>query len=51
MFCYCPMYGRELCPGKPAYIEYKGKKIKDCSKCIFPHEPENYEVIMRLLGQ
>lgn len=51
MFCYCPLYGREICPGNPAYIEYNGKRIKDCSCCTFPHMAENYEVIIELLGE
>lgn len=49
MFCYCPMYGKEKCPGNPEYIEIKGKRIKDCSNCTFPHNPENYDIIMQLL--
>lgn len=49
MFCYCPLYDRENCPGNPSYIGDAGKKIKDCSACIFPHQPENYDVIIKLL--
>lgn len=49
MFCYCPMYERDKCPGNPEFIDIDGKKIKDCSNCIFPHEPKNYDVIMGLL--
>jgi Zn-finger protein len=41
----------EKCPGSPVYLEVNGKIIKDCSKCKFPHEPENYEVIMQLLSK
>lgn len=49
MFCYCPMYLRENCPGNPSYIEKNGKKIKDCTNCTFPHRPENYDKIMQVL--
>lgn len=49
LFCYCPLYHRENCPGKPQYMEKNGKKIKICSNCTFPHEPENYETIIDLL--
>lgn len=49
MFCYCPLYSKEYCPGTPAYIEYNGKQIKDCSSCTYPHEAENYDVIMKML--
>ena len=41
----------EHCPGNPVYIEINGKQIKDCSGCTFPHEPENYDVIMKFLTQ
>ena len=49
MFCYCPLYSKEKCPGFPTYIEYNGRRIKDCSGCTYPHEPENYDSIMRVL--
>lgn len=51
MFCYCPMYKKENCPGTPEYIEAGERKIKDCSNCTFPHEPDNYDVIMKILGE
>lgn len=51
LFCYCPLYLKENCPGKPAYIEKDGKKIKDCTNCIFPHQPENYDAVIRILGE
>ena len=31
------------------WIEVDGKKIKDCMGCSFPHQPENYEIIMEFL--
>ena len=46
LFCYCPMYLREDCPGTPKYLEKNGKKIKDCTNCTFPHHPQNYEKII-----
>ena len=49
LFCYCPMYMLEKCPGKPEYWERDGKKIKVCSNCTFPHQPENYDIIMEIL--
>ena len=51
MFCYCPLYNWEKCPGKYTHIEVNGKKIKECADCTFPHEAENYEIIMRLLSK
>lgn len=49
LFCYCPLNYMEHCPGNPTYIGVNGKSIKDCSNCTFPHKPENYDVIMKLL--
>lgn len=49
LFCYCPLYPKEHCPGKPRYIEKDGRTIKDCSNCTFPHQPENYDQVIRKL--
>lgn len=49
LFCYCPMYARKDCPGKPGYLEKAGRKIKVCTDCTFPHLPENYDRIMEIL--
>lgn len=49
LFCYCPFYGRENCPGKPEYREYEGKRIKICTGCTFPHQAENYDMILQIL--
>lgn len=44
LFCYCPLYLKEKCPGNPVYfVTANGEKIKDCSKCTFPHRAANYE--------
>ena len=34
LFCYCPMYPLEACPGNPTYMAYHGKQIKDCTNCF-----------------
>ena len=50
LFCYCPMYSLNKCPGHPKVIRTKeGKQLKDCSECNFPHKPENYDLIMGYL--
>ena len=49
LFCYCPLYLRENCPGNPVYIEKDGRRIKDCTNCTFPHKPENYDMVIRML--
>ena len=49
LFCYCPLYRLEHCPGKPQYLEKDGVAIKVCTDCTFPHKPENYDTIIGLL--
>ncbi len=49
LFCYCPLYHREHCPGTPEYREKDGRRIKVCTNCTFPHQPENYDIIMEFL--
>lgn len=49
LFCYCPMYTSEHCLGNPEYMEKKGKRIKVCTNCSFPHQPENYDKIIKFL--
>ncbi len=49
LFCYCPLYALgENCGGS---FTYTGNGIKDCSKCLKPHRPENYGKIMEKLPQ
>ena len=51
LFCYSPLYTLEKCPGKNEYITTKeGKRIKVCTNCTFPHQPENYDTIIKLLS-
>ena len=45
LFCYCPLYNKEKCPGNPSFIEKEGRKIKVCTNCSFPHRPENYDAV------
>lgn len=43
LFCYCPLYVlRDTCGGDFKYLP-NGRK--DCSGCLFPHRPENYDAI------
>ena len=51
LFCYCPMYFKEKCLGKPEYKEVRGKVIKVCTNCCFPHVPEHYDDIMTFLKE
>ena len=52
LFCYCPFYRIEDCPGNPHYMTGKsGRQVKVCTDCIFPHRPENYDKIMKLLAE
>ncbi len=44
LFCYCPLYALgDKCGGNFSYTD---SGFKDCSKCLFPHIPENYDKIM-----
>ena len=49
LFCYCPLYRLDECPGNPTYQEINGKRIKICTDCVFPHIPENYDKIIEIL--
>lgn len=49
LFCYCPLYRLDHCPGNPSYMEAGGRTIKVCSECTFPHKAKNYEMIMDIL--
>ncbi len=51
LFCYCPLYFMEECPGDAKYIEKDGRCIRDCSDCTFPHCAENYDVVIELLRE
>ncbi|MCI7468694.1 MAG: cysteine-rich small domain-containing protein [Lachnospiraceae bacterium] len=52
LFCYCPLYLKDDCPGTYTWIQAEdGRKIKSCMDCMWPHEPENYEQIMKLLSK
>lgn len=43
LFCYCPLYALgEGCGGNFQYI---AGGVKDCSNCLFPHNPDNYMAI------
>jgi len=49
LFCYCPMYKMDNCPGTYTIIEKDGLKIKSCMDCNFPHIPDNYDKVMAIL--
>ena len=49
LFCYCPLYSREHCPGNASWLKRGDIRIKVCSDCTFPHRPENYDIIMGIL--
>lgn len=49
LFCYCPLYHLDNCPGSPVYKVRNGRTIKICTGCIFPHIPENYEKVIELI--
>ena len=46
LFCYCPLYGAGDCGG---VFSFTAHGVKDCSACLFPHEPEQYASIVARL--
>ncbi len=49
LFCYCPLYAlRDSCGGS---FTYTAEGIKDCSGCLRPHRPENYDQILSKMPQ
>lgn len=50
LFCYCPLYNVENCPGNYVWIDKGDRKIKNCKNCSFPHKAENYDIIMNILS-
>lgn len=46
LFCYCPLYSFDDCPGNYTMTETEGRSVKDCSNCTFPHKAENYDKII-----
>lgn len=51
LFCYCPLYSIKECLGNPRFIESEGKVIKDCTYCTFPHQAENYDLLVEFLSK
>ena len=49
LFCYCPLYRLENCPGNPVFKEKDSKTIKVCTNCTFPHKKENYDKVIAVL--
>ena len=49
LFCYCPLYHLENCPGNPVYKEKEGDLVKVCTNCIFPHQSMNYDTVIGIL--
>lgn len=50
LFCYCPFYAWEVCPGKNYYKDRAdGSRVKVCTDCTFPHEADNYERVIEIL--
>lgn len=49
LFCYCPLYALgDRCGGGFRYLP---SGIKDCSGCLFPHRPENYDAVLAKFSQ
>ncbi len=51
LFCYCPFYSWQSCPGSPEYRDKQGRRVKNCSGCVFPHRAEHYPLVVERLRQ
>ena len=49
LFCYCPLYHMDDCPGDFEMLEKDGRLIKSCKDCTYPHIAQNYGDIIKLL--
>ena len=47
LFCYCPLY--PLGPACGGQFVYLPNGSKDCTNCLYPHQKEHYEDIIRRL--
>ena len=47
LFCYCPLYflGKE-CGGNFSILP---NGVKDCSSCLYPHDPDHYSGVLARL--
>lgn len=48
LFCYCPLYDMEDCGGT-YFISEKG--TKNCKDCTFPHDRDNYGLVIKKLKE
>ncbi len=48
LFCFCPLYCRGNCGGNFRITE---NGTKDCSDCMLPHIPKNYNYIISKLSK
>ena len=47
IFCYCPLYALGTKCGGNFTITPSG--VKDCTGCVFPHQRENYDLVLKKL--
>jgi len=51
LFCYCPLYFTgNRCGGNFEYVG-KSRNVKSCSQCTFPHDPNNYDLVIAKLEE
>jgi Zn-finger protein len=49
LFCFCPLYAlKRQCGGNYSCNE---SGVKDCSCCLWPHDPAHYEEMMQRLRE
>jgi len=52
LFCYCPLYALgEKCGGIFTWVEHEDIKLKICTDCYLPHQPEYYDTVINNLNE
>ena len=46
LFCFCPLYSLTDCGG---HFTFTDMGVKDCSKCLLPHQPGGYGFVIKRL--
>ena len=46
LFCFCPLYPLPDCGGD---FTPMADGNKDCSRCLWPHDPDSYDRVIRTL--
>jgi len=52
LWCYCPLQTKKDCPGiLDGSAKYLDNNYKDCTKCLFPHDKNNYDEMLKQIDK